>query len=394
MKKAILNIDGYIGNSDIISMFSGERNFSLSMLKDFLAGLESDVTDIQIFINSGGGSVIEGWAIFDKLKASGKKITTIGEGIVGSIATVIFMAGSDRKLHENTSFFIHNPYWSPDGPIPMEAGDLAKLSEELKQEETKILDFYAKATGTDISIIEPLMKDATSLTSQQAIELGFANSIITEEIQARKYKIAACVNIKQNNNKMEQTKLDKAIATMEAWGKKFENLFKKNFKNMDVTGTNAAGDSVNLYIESENTDFVDKNVFVIDSGGNQIPAPDDTYTLQDGTVITVASGIITDAKMPQANSTDAEKLAAAQAKIDALNSEKAALEASITEKDGIINELKASTNELRIEFENVKQTVIGAGIEFKSMQTNGKVKDIIKTGKSAYFDSISESIKH
>ena len=141
MKIAKLNIEGYIGGADIVSMFSGEETFNLSKLKKFLDSLESDVTDIHVYINSGGGSVTEGWAIYDKLKASGKTVTTIGEGIVGSIATVIYMAGSVRKLHENSKFFIHNPYWMPNSQTPMESTDLIALGEDLKAEQTKILDF-------------------------------------------------------------------------------------------------------------------------------------------------------------------------------------------------------------------------------------------------------------
>jgi ATP-dependent Clp protease protease subunit len=83
MKIAKLNIEGYIGGSDMVSLFSGAETFSLAALKRFLDTLEEDVTDIHVYINSGGGSVIEGWAIYDKLKTSGKKITTIGEGMVG-----------------------------------------------------------------------------------------------------------------------------------------------------------------------------------------------------------------------------------------------------------------------------------------------------------------------
>ena len=75
MKIAKLNIEGYIGSSDIVSMFSGEKTFNLSQLKDFLNTLESDVTDIHAYINSGGGSVNEGWAIYDKLKASGYNVS-------------------------------------------------------------------------------------------------------------------------------------------------------------------------------------------------------------------------------------------------------------------------------------------------------------------------------
>jgi len=50
MKIAKLNIEGYIGGADIVSMFSGEETFNLSKLKKFLDSLESDVTDIMFIL--------------------------------------------------------------------------------------------------------------------------------------------------------------------------------------------------------------------------------------------------------------------------------------------------------------------------------------------------------
>ena len=369
MKIAKLNIEGYIGSSDIVSMFSGEKTFNLSQLKDFLNTLESDVTDIHAYINSGGGSVNEGWAIYDKLKASGYNVTTIGEGIVGSIATVIYMAGAVRKLHENSKFFIHNPYCQLDGS-PMEGADLIALGEDLKAEQTKILNFYAKQTGKDASLIEPLMSKATDLTTSQAIELGFATDVIGEAIACRKYELMAYTNIKPKQKSQDMSKVDETILNkMNKFFKNFSRVTKGKFFDMDITATNADGATVNLVIESDTEDLTGKSVFIVDAEGNQTPAPDGDYVDADGKVIKVTSGKVTEvvAKTVDTNEPTIEDL---KAELEALKAEKETLTASVQAKTTEVETIKAEVEVIKPEFEALKKVIIGEGAEFdKGTQT-------------------------
>lgn len=389
MKIAKLNIDGYIGGADIMSLFSGEETFNLSSLKKFLASLEEDVTDIHVSINSGGGSVIDGWAIYDKLKTSGYNITTIGEGIVGSIATIIYMAGTTRKLHENTKFFIHNPYWQPDAPTPMGAEDLAKLSNELKYEEDKILNFYVAQTGSELSIIEPLMKASTDLTSEQAIELGFAHSIITESIAARKYQLVACIENKQTKTKqMEKTIVDE----IKNGFNKMAAMFRKaTFKNMEIKVVDKEGAEGTLFVESETEDLSGKNAFLIDAEGNQTVAPDGDYTDVDGKVIVVAGGVVSEVKEMEAEKTE-ETIEDLKAKLAAALSEnetlKASVQASATEKET----LEANLTEIKTEFVALKETIIGAGVSFEGGKQNFKDdKNIVSA--NPFMDDIANNFK-
>lgn len=375
MKIAKINIDGYIGQSDMLSFFSGEETFSLSKLKKFLDGLDSDVTDLHVYINSGGGSVLEGWAIYDKLKTSGKKITTIGEGIVGSIATIIFLAGDVRKLHENTKFFIHNPYWLPGESAPMESKDLIALGEELKNEQTKILEFYAKVTGTPINEIEPLMEAATDLDSETAVKMNFADSVINEFVAANKYKLVALIeksNIKTNTNQ-KQNKMSKEKSALMLAFEKFGKLLNSAIGEvvaMELKAKNANGEDVDLYIETETEDLIDKNVFLVTPEGN-LPADGD-FTLEDGRVIMATEGVIKEVK--ETNNQNPDQLAALTAEIEALKSEKENLNAQLEAKNNEIAEFKANFETISSEFKALKNTVIGskASFENKNQQFNNQ----------------------
>lgn len=383
MKIAKLNIEGYIGGADMISLFSGEETFNLTKLKKYLDSLEADVTDLHVYINSGGGSVNEGWAIYDKLKTSGYNVTTIGEGMVGSIATIIYMAGTTRKLHENTKFFIHNPYWQPDAPTPMEAEDLINLGEDLKSEQKKILDFYANQTGTPLEQIEPLMSKATDLTSSQAIEMGFAQEVITSAINYKQYKLVAMIDKKQTNQNT-MTQVTKETSMLKRFGLMLNRFMKGNFKNMDIPVIDEAGNNVKLFVESETEDLTGKNCYLITEDGEQTTAPDGKYTDGEGKVIVVKGGVV-DSVEDALNSTDD------QPNVEALNSKIAELEA---QKAEITTQLEASKSEsaaikgqlevINVEFNNLKNTLIGAGAEFKTAaQSFDNNKSNVKKGSDA-----------
>lgn len=378
MKVAKLNIEGYIGGSDMVSLFSGAETFNLAMLKRFIDGLEEDVTDIHVYINSGGGSVIEGWAIYDKLKTSGKKITTIGEGIVGSIATIIFMAGDYRKLHENSRFFIHNPYWQPDSPTPMEAEDLINLGESLQIEQKKILDFYANQTGSNIEQLEALMQKATDLTSIQAIELGFANEIISTSVNYKPYKLVAFVDA--TNNKPKQIKMNKnenSVSWIKRSFTKLAAMINGVTLNMEMPVKDAEGKEVLLYVESETEDLTGKSAYLLDADGNETPAPDGDYTDANGRVIKIANGVVSEVVVPEAKKENESQISIDEltAKINELETAKASLLSELESVKAEKSKSETEFNAFKNEFESLKKVVIGKGSNFQASEQDFTKKE-------------------
>jgi ATP-dependent Clp protease protease subunit len=378
MKIAKLNIEGYIGGSDMVSLFSGAETFSLAALKRFLDTLESDVTDIHVYINSGGGSVIEGWAIYDKLKTSGKKITTIGEGMVGSIATIIFMAGDYRKLHENSRFFIHNPYWQPDSPTPMEADDLISLGESLQAEQKKILDFYSIQTGKAIEELEPLMQKATDLTSTQAIELGFANEIISTSVNYTPYKLVAFVATENKPKQIKMNKNEQSVSWIKRGFTKLAALINGVTLNMEMPVKDAEGNEVLLYVDSETEDLVGKSAYLLDAEGNESEAPNGDYTDANGRIIKVAEGVVAEVIEAEAKKHDGEeetKMEDLIAKIAELESTKANLTSELELVKAEKSKAETEFNAFKNEFESLKKVVIGKGSNFQASEQDFTKKE-------------------
>lgn len=378
MKIAKLNIEGYIGGSDMVSLFSGAETFSLATLKRFLDTLESDVTDIHVYINSGGGSVIEGWAIYDKLKTSGKKITTIGEGMVGSIATIIFMAGDYRKLHENSRFFIHNPYWQPDSPTPMEADDLISLGESLQAEQKKILDFYSNQTGKAVEDLEPLMQKATDLTSTQAIELGFANEIISTSVNYTPYKLVAFVATENKPKQIKMNKNEQSVSWIKRGFTKLAALINGVTLNMEMPVKDAEGNEVLLYVDSETEDLVGKSAYLLDAEGNESAAPNGDYTDANGRVIKVAEGVVAEVVEAESKKHEGEeetKMEDLIAKIAELESTKANLTSELESVKAEKSKAETEFNAFKNEFESLKKVVIGKGSNFQASEQDFTKKE-------------------
>jgi ATP-dependent protease ClpP protease subunit/vacuolar-type H+-ATPase subunit D/Vma8 len=395
MKIAKLNIEGYIGELD--SAFAGEKSFTLNNLKDFLNSLDSDVTDIHYKVNSGGGSVYEGWDIHAALLASGKNLTAIGENIVGSIATVIFLAPKpeNRKLIKNTKFFVHNPYWLPEQSEPMRANELLALGKDLKGEQDKILNFYAKESKATAYELAPYLEKETDLTAENAVKMGFANEVIDalEEVEYRQYRLVAMIKPNKTNETM--SKVDETILNkMNKFFKNFSRVTKGKFFDMDLAVTNESGEAVNLFIESDSEDITGANVFEVDAEGNQSPAKSGKYMDVEGKTVVVTDGKVSEVIEKVIEAATEPTVEELKAKLEAANTELNALKASKevleTENDAI----KANITVIETEFKALKEVVIGEGAEFDLGTQSFKArKTITSNPNQAYLDEMASIFK-
>ena len=322
--EAVLKIYGDIGEADkMLEMFDvSDDTISAKFVSDFLDE-NKDATGIIVKINSRGGDVQEGWAIHDLLVNSGKKIKTVGEGKVYSIATIVFLAGTEREFMKNADGLIHNPF-IPEYTLAgkYEAEDLESIAEALRQEEAKILDFYVLKTGSDEATLAEYMKEDTKLSAEDMLSLGFATKIV-EPIMAFAY-------LKPKNKfKMDEkaffeklgSSLDGAIAKMKNLSRiSNQTLTDKDGKELTLekeTGVPAVGDKA---------------------------TPDGTYVMESGKTITIEGGVISSIK--EAATEDKSELELANEKITELeakiaDSEVAKAEAEAAKTEAELAQTKA-----------------------------------------------------
>lgn len=156
---------------DITSWPWLESDVSAYNLSKEIAGL--DVDAITIHINSYGGEVAEGLAIYNELKNHKAKITTICSGFACSIASVIFMAGDERIMNESSLLMIHNAWTRVSG----NAEALRKQAEDLEIiTQASIKAYMTGATITEDKVKE-LMDNESWILPADAVSWGFATAI-------------------------------------------------------------------------------------------------------------------------------------------------------------------------------------------------------------------------
>ena len=136
-----------------------------------------DVEEINIFINSYGGEVAEGLAIYNALKRHNAKINTYVDGFACSIASVIFMAGDNRYMSDTSLLMIHNAWTYTHG----NAEELKKQAEDLEKITQASINAYMKHLNIEEEELKELMDNETWLNSTDAIEKGFASELIEPE---------------------------------------------------------------------------------------------------------------------------------------------------------------------------------------------------------------------
>jgi hypothetical protein len=132
-----------------------------------------------VYVNSPGGRIDVGDDMYTYLKSLPQRITTVGIGMVASIATKPFLSGDERYMIIGESeLMVHNP-WVDN--VRGDAEDLLSAAEEIRKEEDRLIDFYSESTGISREGLDALMKSETYLTPEKALELGFITKVITRQ---------------------------------------------------------------------------------------------------------------------------------------------------------------------------------------------------------------------
>lgn len=136
-----------------------------------------DVTDITVRINSVGGAVFDGFAIYNALKEHPAEIVVHVDGAAFSIASVIAMAGNLVVMGEGAMMMIHDPWSIAIG----DAEDFRHAAEVLDKIKKGVIGAYAKRTDLDEDELSTMMEEETWFTAAEAVEQGFADELADPE---------------------------------------------------------------------------------------------------------------------------------------------------------------------------------------------------------------------
>lgn len=310
--------------------FCDEAGTSFKDVDAFVNSIPAGDETIDLLLHCNGGEVREGWAIVDKLRSTGKKITAIIEGDCASMATVVLLAASERKAHPHASLLIHKPYY-PEYTLAgaYRADELETLAASLRVDEQKMLDFYVERTGADRAELETLMGEDKFIGMERAKELGFIQTIIpAASASAAGSKSAKAAAWQQKTITNNQNSM--ATTTTKSEDK---SVLRKALAAVAAALGLETPQPVNYELNTESGDTI-----TIDKPDGEDPAvgdsasPDGEHKMPDGKTIVIDGGVITEIREAEGpddgegdddngDDPDSEALAAANTRIAELEAE-------------------------------------------------------------------------
>lgn len=343
-------------------------------LDEALAAKPKDDKEIILDINCPGGSCLEGFAIYDKLRSlEGYTIKAEIIGECSSMATIILMAASVRKSHANAHICIHKPRYEYLFLENVTEDVLMKSYNDLHDETERLKKIYLERTKMTEEQLEALMSEDRYITAEQALEYG----VITEIIQP-----------------MTAKKQDKTKHSYKMKLQALKDFAKKiGFKMEPIAMTLNTVDGSTIEIEREEGEPAVGDAVLSDT-------PNGEYKMADGTTIVITDGVITEIR-PAEKKTDEEEatkeqveeaLVKAGEKIDTLTAENDSLKSQITDLTSQLTASKA--NEKTADDIKTLQLVANAGglKWLESLKSNHKPAEReVKTAKKE-MSSISERL--
>jgi ATP-dependent Clp protease protease subunit len=133
---------------------------------------------ILFVINSPGGSVDSGFAIWDQIKMITSPVTTLITGLAASMGSVLSLSAAPGKRFAtaNSRIMIHQP--SINGVIRGQATDLDIQAKEILKTRSALVNLYAKATGKEAKVIEKAIDRDTWMSAKEALEFGLLDKVV------------------------------------------------------------------------------------------------------------------------------------------------------------------------------------------------------------------------
>jgi ATP-dependent Clp protease protease subunit len=139
--------------------------------------------DIEMYINSPGGSVTAGLAIFDTMQLIKPDVATLCAGMAASAASILLTGGAKGKRYSlpNSKVLIHQPWISQIGG---QATDIEIYARDLTATRRRLAEIYVATTKQSIERIERDMERDYHLTAEEAVEYGLVDSVISRQSRA------------------------------------------------------------------------------------------------------------------------------------------------------------------------------------------------------------------
>ena len=141
---------------------------------------ENPKKDIAFYINSPGGLVTAGLAMYDTMQYIRSDVSTVCVGQAASAGSLLLMAGAAGKRFAlpNAKIMVHQP----SGGFQGQATDIEIHAKEILATRTRLNEIYAKHTGKNLKVIETAMERDTFMTAEEAMVFGLIDSVVERHV--------------------------------------------------------------------------------------------------------------------------------------------------------------------------------------------------------------------
>ncbi|WP_447590149.1 head maturation protease, ClpP-related [Aquipseudomonas campi] len=138
--------------------------------------------DVTVYINSPGGDMFEGIAIYNRLREHSHKVTTKVLGMSASAASVIYLAGEERLVASSAFLMIHNCWTCACGNRHYLRG----VADDMEEFDAAMADLYAETSAQPVADMAEMMDDETFIRGKRAVEIGLATGLLgADEVTER-----------------------------------------------------------------------------------------------------------------------------------------------------------------------------------------------------------------
>ena len=210
--KAATTDDNTISVFDVIGQDYWGEGITAKRIAGALRAMNG--ADVTVNINSPGGDMFEGLAIYNLLREYEGHVTVKVLGIAASAASIIAMAGDDIQIGRGAFLMIHNCWVYAMG----NRHDFAEMAQSLEPFDTAMADIYAARSGLDIAAVQKLMDAESYIGGSDAVAKGLADSLLSadavsdgDESPAAALRKLDALLAKTNTPRSERRKLIKAL---------------------------------------------------------------------------------------------------------------------------------------------------------------------------------------
>ncbi|MCM1328016.1 MAG: ATP-dependent Clp protease proteolytic subunit [Ruminococcus sp.] len=133
--------------------------------------------EITLYINSPGGEVMSGLAVYDFIKIMKSSVKTVCIGDAASMAAIIFLAGKKREMLPHSRILIHDPAYGHLDISGKKPHEIQRGVDSLNKVRETLAEIIAEKTGKSLDEIYEITAEDHYFTANEAIEFGFATDI-------------------------------------------------------------------------------------------------------------------------------------------------------------------------------------------------------------------------